>query len=42
LRDAWLTDTGHKRPGLGKGLPIQDAQVKAAVLEKQIQALARR
>ncbi len=41
LRDAWLSDTGHKRPGMSKGLPIAEAQAKAAELETQIRALAK-
>ena len=40
MRDAWLTDTGHKRPGMKKGLPLAEAQSKAAELEKQIRELS--
>jgi lysophospholipase L1-like esterase len=40
LKDAWLTDTGHKRPGMKQGLPLADAQAKAAGLDKQIHQLA--
>ena len=40
LRDAWLTDTGHKRPGMAKGLPLAEAQARAAELDTQIRALA--
>jgi lysophospholipase L1-like esterase len=36
LRDAWLTDIGHKRP-LAPGLPLPKAQAKAEELEKEIQ-----
>ena len=36
LADAWLTGTGHLRPGMAKGLPLDEAQAKAAELEKQI------
>ena len=36
LADAWLTDTGHTRPGMAKGLPLDEAQAQAAALEKQI------
>jgi lysophospholipase L1-like esterase len=39
LKDAWLTDTGHKRPGLNEGLPLAEAQAKAAGLEEHIRAL---
>lgn len=41
LKDAWLTDTGHQRPGVAKGLPLAEAQAQAAELEKQIRALAK-
>jgi lysophospholipase L1-like esterase len=41
LSDAWLTETGHKRPGMNPGLPIADAQAKAAELVPQIEASAR-
>ena len=40
LRDAWLTETGHQRPGMSKGLPIAEAQAKAEELQKNIQTLA--
>jgi lysophospholipase L1-like esterase len=30
LRDAWLTRTGHKRPGVKGGLPLAEAEVLAA------------
>jgi lysophospholipase L1-like esterase len=36
LADAWLTETGHQRPGMTKGLPLAEAQEKAAALEKEI------
>ena len=39
LKDAWLTDTGHQRPGMSKGMPLAQAQQKAAELETQIRAL---
>jgi lysophospholipase L1-like esterase/pimeloyl-ACP methyl ester carboxylesterase len=38
-RDAWLTDVGHKRPGLSKGLPLTNAIAKLAELEAQIHQL---
>ena len=38
LTDAWLSDTGHKRP-LKAGLPLEEAKTKAAALDEQIQAL---
>ena len=37
---AWLTDTGHKRPGMKQGLPPAEAQAQAAELDKQIYTLA--
>lgn len=36
LRDAWLTFTGHTRPGVKAGLPLPEAQAKAAELDKRI------
>ncbi len=36
LADAWLTETGHKRPGMAKGLPLAEAQAKADAIEKEI------
>lgn len=41
LRDAWLTDTGHKRPGLKTGLPLAEAQAKAAELNQQTRKLTK-
>jgi lysophospholipase L1-like esterase len=40
LSDAWLTDIGHKRPGMAHGLPITEADSKAAALDSQIEAAA--
>ncbi len=39
LGDAWLTATGHKRPGVAKGLPLEEAQAKAAELTRQINTM---
>jgi hypothetical protein len=39
LRDAWLTATGHKRPGVKAGLPLEEAKAKAAELDAQARAL---
>ena len=36
LADAWLNDTKHLRPGMAKGLPLDEAQAKAVELEKRI------
>ncbi len=40
LKDAWLTDIGHQRPGMNKGLPLAEAQAQAAELDSRIRALA--
>jgi lysophospholipase L1-like esterase len=40
MRDAWLTETRHKRPGMKQGLPLAEAQLKVAELEKQIRELS--
>lgn len=39
LHDAWLSDVGHKRPGVRPGLPLDQAIAKAKVLEGQIRPL---
>jgi len=39
MRDAWLTATKHKRPGLPVGLPLNEAQTKADELMQEIEAL---
>lgn len=39
LRDAWLTKTGHKRPGVRKGKPLQEAKLEAEGLTKEIEKL---
>ncbi|MEA3207399.1 MAG: hypothetical protein QOE70_456 [Chthoniobacter sp.] len=38
LADAWLTETGHLRPGMTKGLPLVEAQAQAETLEREIRA----
>jgi lysophospholipase L1-like esterase len=40
LVDAWLAETGHLRPGMAKGLPLTEAELKAAELERQIRETA--
>ncbi len=40
LKDAWLTQTGHQRPGMNKGLTLAEAQKQAAELETKIRAIA--
>jgi lysophospholipase L1-like esterase len=39
LRDSWLSDVGHKRPGMAKGLPISEATEKAKVIGEKIREL---
>lgn len=40
LKDAWLSATGHLRPGMNKGMPLQAAQGRAAALTTQARELA--
>jgi lysophospholipase L1-like esterase len=42
LSDAWLTATGHERPGMAKGLPLDAAAAQSADLEDRIRAHAAR
>lgn len=42
LRDAYVGASGHKRPGVAKGLPIPEAEVKAKELSMQIEELLRK
>lgn len=37
LRDAWLSEVGHERPGLPPGRPLAEAERDAAALLKQLQ-----
>ncbi|HEV2483054.1 MAG TPA: SGNH/GDSL hydrolase family protein [Puia sp.] len=39
MKDAWLTATGHKRPGMNTGMPLGEAKAKAAEIEGQLQVL---
>ena len=41
LKDAWLSHTGHKRPGVKPGLPIEEATAKAAELDAAARAAAK-
>jgi len=41
MKDAWLTATGHQRPGMSKGLPLPEAEAKAAELDRKIRELAK-
>ena len=36
LKDAWLTATGHQRPGMSKGLPLDQARAQVIPLGAQI------
>ncbi len=38
MHDAWLSEVGHRRPGVKPGLPIQQAIDEAMDLAKQIEA----
>jgi lysophospholipase L1-like esterase len=38
LADAWLTATGHKRPGMARGKPVAEAEEEAAKLDEKIRA----
>ncbi|MHB8522649.1 MAG: GDSL-type esterase/lipase family protein [Limisphaerales bacterium] len=40
LKDAWLTDVGHVRPGMNKGKPLAEAEREAQELDVRIRALA--
>jgi len=39
IRDAWLTSTGHLRPGLNVGMPLGEAEKKAGEIESQLKRL---
>lgn len=39
LCNAWLTATGHTRPGVTPGLPLAEANAQAAVIAEKIRAL---
>ena len=39
LHDSWLSHVGHQRPGMKAGLPLEEAQQKAAGLDRQIAEL---
>jgi lysophospholipase L1-like esterase len=36
LKAAWLNATGHKRPGIAAGLPLDEAEAKAGEVEAEI------
>ncbi|HSF55916.1 MAG TPA: SGNH/GDSL hydrolase family protein [Algoriphagus sp.] len=39
LKNAWLSKTGHQRPGLPEGLPMVEAKEKVSAINQQIQSL---
>jgi hypothetical protein len=39
LKDAWLTQVGHVRPGMSKGKPWPEAEHEAEELESKIRSL---
>ena len=39
MKDAWLSATGHQRPGMKTGLALPEARKKAAQAEEQLQEL---
>ncbi|TLD70907.1 hypothetical protein FEM03_11430 [Phragmitibacter flavus] len=39
LKSAWLEACGHKRPGVAKGLPLEEAKTKAEEISKSLVAL---
>jgi lysophospholipase L1-like esterase len=41
MKDAWLTWTGHKRPEMPVGLPIEEARPKVEAIERQLRGLLR-
>jgi lysophospholipase L1-like esterase len=40
MMDALLNATGHQRPGMAKGLPLEEAKAKAATLDEEIRRQA--
>ena len=39
MKDAWLRATGHLRPDMKVGLPMEEAMKQKGIFEKQINAL---
>ena len=39
LKDAWLTETGHKRPGMSPGVPLEEATRQAGEIDRRLRAL---
>jgi lysophospholipase L1-like esterase/alpha/beta superfamily hydrolase len=40
LKDAWLTDVGHLRPGMAKGQPLSEAEAAAHTLGENLRKVA--
>jgi len=40
LKDAWLSATGHKRPGMNRGVPLDEAKREAEKIETEIKRLS--
>jgi lysophospholipase L1-like esterase len=41
MKDAWLGWTGHKRPEMPIGMPMEEARLKAEEIERQLRGLLR-
>ena len=41
MKDAWLNECGHLRPGMKKGMPVAEAQAKWTELEAKIAEVAK-
>lgn len=41
MKDAWLNETEHTRPGMNKGLPLEEAHARTGEVNRQIRQLAR-
>ncbi|MCE1199309.1 MAG: SGNH/GDSL hydrolase family protein [Marinilabiliales bacterium] len=39
MKDGWLTYTGHQRPGMKKGLPIEEAKARGREIAEQIRQI---
>ncbi|PZX51105.1 lysophospholipase L1-like esterase [Algoriphagus ratkowskyi] len=39
LRDAWLSATGHQRPGITEGISLKDAELQSNEIESKIKGL---
>jgi lysophospholipase L1-like esterase len=39
LKDAWLSATGHTRPGMKQGLPLEEANRQAGTIEAEVDGL---